>query len=161
MTTSNSQLADATVKELRRQYADGMKAVDILPPAKLFPSYAEKAAYKNMQTLGGEIERWAGTWRKWAEAGARDDGSRFSWETWFMAGKHFADAIKAHSDASYDANFFTGVVAPAAKQTAADVKDGAVAAAKAATKWMPIVLGVVGVVAVAVILTKASAFVPR
>lgn len=154
-TTDNATRALEAVKTLRAQHAAGLKAV-----TKSWPNAAEKAVAANMKTLGAIIDTWSTTRRAWAAAGGRNIGatwSAYSWERWFGEGVEYATAIKTHTGAAYDANFFTGVVAPTARATTNDV----VAAAKSAVDVAPYVLAGVGVVLVVVGLVYLSQFVPR
>lgn len=151
---SPSVRADAAIAELRRQHAEGLKAVDVF-----WPSSEQKAALANVRELKARIDTWSDARRVWAEHGRRDDGSSYTWDRWFAEGKDYADAIRTHTQASYDGGFFTGVVAPTVKQTASDVKDVAKEAAAIAVNWTPIVIGVVALVAVAVALTQAKSLI--
>lgn len=153
----NSKRADRAIAEVRRVYADGMKAV-----TGIWQNSTEKATEANMQKLGPVIDKWAGQHRMWAEQNGRlinNAWSVYTWDRWLQEGREHASAVKTHTSASFDAGFFTGVVKPTVTASVADGKQLAGDVAATVTKWGPWALGAVALLAIAVIATNARSVV--
>lgn len=119
-----------------------------------FMSSEESAAFSNLLALWGNVDKWRTTYKAWATAARRDNGSAYSWEEWSRYGRELADAAAVHADTKVNAGVIA-VVSKATAATAATVSKPLVAAATAAAKsieqgWgIPVVLGVAGLIAAA------------
>jgi len=176
MDALNSAQATAAIAEIRRAFHSGLSrkgfsAVDAAallaagPVAALawdwWPPSAEQASIESaFRALQPQIESWAGSKRRWAERGTRDDGARYTWEQFFSLGRDFASAIRLHTGELANAGLFQAVVGAAA-QTAQDVRDLAVTAGGAVIaplENLHIIAAGAGVVALAYL---AFRFLPR
>jgi hypothetical protein len=70
---------------------------------------------------GDAIKKWRTTYRKWAEAGRRDDGTAYDWPRWVAFGKELLSGIKDYTGYSWQSSVVIGA-AKAVKQTVVDIK---------------------------------------
>ncbi|QRN92836.1 hypothetical protein JRI60_26875 [Archangium violaceum] len=112
-TAQQSQQIDAAVAELRRQYRAGLARVEA-NAGGFFPSSEQQAIRKSYLDMGVLLEQWASTYRRWALAGRRDDGSEYTVERFLDFGRNdLADAVQKISAEAYDRSLFAAVKAAA------------------------------------------------
>lgn len=143
MDPANSAQATAAISEIRRAFHDGLtrKGFSLVDAAALlgagpvaslawswWPPSAEQTSIESaFRSLQPQIESWAGTKRRWAERGTRDDGARYTWEQFFSLGRDFASAIRLHTGELANTGVLVALVG-AAVQTATDLRELAVTA---------------------------------
>jgi hypothetical protein len=124
--------ADAAVAEVRRVYrlANLKLAAAEAPPFAvgtwLFgDSSARSAADKNLTDMGKRIDTWAGTYRRWAAAGRRDDGTPYSATSWAKHGEELGRDAAFHAGEFLNAGLFAGfnTTVSAVKATVQTVKE--------------------------------------
>lgn len=64
----------------------------------------DPAVVKNLGTLQEQVEKWATTYRKWATAGLRDDGSAYSWDRWSKHGLELGEAAAYHAKEGWNSS---------------------------------------------------------
>jgi hypothetical protein len=82
---------------------------------------------KGLEGVRQQLVRWRDTWRRWAEAGQRDDGTAYSVERWREAGRELAEAIRWWTGQSVSRTAFVAV-AQAVADTPRSLRQSAEAA---------------------------------
>lgn len=153
--------ADALVREVRSTYAKGNAKAGISTASDRFfgGSSTSDAVRKAMADLGLLIDKWASTYRRWAKAGKRDDGTAYSWTSWVDFGKkELLSAIAYQTNVAWDSSILNNAIEAAkttAAQTAKAVETGiqtAVAVVK--SPWTRVLLLGVGGLAALYFLSK-------
>lgn len=85
------ELADDVVVKVRGTFQSALDSMHLSPDFWLFSwtssgDYAKETNAKTMEAIRKQIEKWASTYRSWAEHGKRDDNSPYSWRQWFDYG---------------------------------------------------------------------------
>lgn len=141
---------DKAIAEVRGQYARAQVQVDANTTG-FFVSDEATQVRSAFLSLGPLIETWATTYRTWAVAGQRDDGTAYDANRFLQYGQgDLADAVQKISGEAYDRSLFAALAATV-KQTADDLKP---------TNW-PVGLQVGAGVVVLVVLVVAVALVAR
>lgn len=122
--------ADKLVAEVRRTYNAANTKVNAGSWFSLSSSSTD-AAKAAMRELGPKIDTWATTYRRWAEAGKRDDGTKYTWSEWVKYGQQLLQTPKTHAGVAWDANIVNAAVTTA-KQTVVTVAQGVETVAKTA-----------------------------
>ena len=90
---------------------------------------AQKQVIGTIRMERATYDKWATTWRTWAEVGTDAEGYEYSVSFWLRVGGDIASALKLHAASLYDASAFAPIV-NTVKKTAEDVADGVDKAAK-------------------------------
>ncbi|MFN7132857.1 MAG: hypothetical protein ACK4N5_12315, partial [Myxococcales bacterium] len=106
-TPEDRKRADAAVAELERAYKSGLVRIGFTPEAAalllllgpaaalagtmLFKSSQQLSVEKAFRDMQPQLQKWKSTYRVWADAGKRDDGSVYTWERWSQVGRELGD----------------------------------------------------------------------
>jgi hypothetical protein len=130
-TAQQEQEMERQVKALERQYLAGLVRVglagSLTPQALLFgtlrtlvPSLRsdeERNAAREMEEIRTAMLRWRETWRPWAVAGQRDNGTAYSVELWSSFGRELGERIQRVTGEAWDASVFAASARVAADTT--------------------------------------------
>ena len=130
------QLADKTVELVESAYTSAGRKIALMTAGGLLTSQNQSWGVKGYKDLRPTIDTWKTKLRRWAKAGKRDDGSTYTWTSWFDWGKELARLASSYSGDIWDASPLL-VVGRTISATASDTADCVRNPLKCAPKILP------------------------
>lgn len=78
----------------------------ILAQLPFFRSDAQEHAARLLAEVQPRLTTWRDKWRKWAEKGARDDGTPYTVERWLQFGRDLASQIQQATQQAWEESLF-------------------------------------------------------